>query len=179
MSKLAHSNDATMEQIERQAREREISESLAALQAEAQEIGQYNIGQKIGQNNALCQEEPYSFHICQRSQSVQSEMTVQALARWVDERQSRPRGRLVTPEEFDRRTQILKDACGLIISLEEALTPSADTKAAYIGEFSFNHAVRDQDGHEDWEPIKVPWTTVKEIMSAILGRAIARAHSHD
>lgn len=178
MSKLAHSNDETMAQIERQARENEAREAMAELQPEAQERGEYNIGQKIGQNNVRAQEEPYSFYICQRSQSVQSEMTVQTLARWVDERQSSPRGRLVTPEEFDRRTQLLKDACGLIISLEEALTPSADTKAAYIGEFSFTRAVRDQDGHEDWEPVKVPWTTVKEIMAAILGRAIARAQAH-
>lgn len=40
MSKLAHSNDKTMEQIERQARKREISEALAELANEGQERGQ-------------------------------------------------------------------------------------------------------------------------------------------
>lgn len=62
-------------------------------------------------------------------------------------------------------------------ALTEALTPSADTKAAYIGEFSFNVEVWDPDGGEDGEgeavleSKTVPWTTVKEIMAAISARA--------
>lgn len=64
--------------------------------------------------------------------------------------------------------------CGLVRSLvarveelEGALTPSAETKAAFIGEFQFLV--------EEYGEVAVPWTTVKEIMAAI--RALAtRAH---
>lgn len=62
-------------------------------------------------------------------------------------------------------------------ALTEALTPSGDTKAAYIGEFRFDVEVWDPDGGEDgegeviMESKTVPWTTVKEIMAAISARA--------
>lgn len=53
-----------------------------------------------------------------------------------------------------------------------ALTPSADTKAAYIGEFKFMEVVGfDEDGHEIRAEITVPWDTTKEIMAAIKARA--------
>lgn len=55
-------------------------------------------------------------------------------------------------------------------SLVEALTPSADTKAAYIGEFAFTVTLR-AGNHEDYRRIEVPWTTIKEIMAAIYDRA--------
>jgi hypothetical protein len=55
--------------------------------------------------------------------------------------------------------------------LKAALTPSAETKAAYWGEFSFSLCVGEEDGEEMFERITVPWTTVKEIMAAILARA--------
>lgn len=62
--------------------------------------------------------------------------------------------------------------------LEAALTPSADTKAAYIAEFSFTRTFSgpdpdDEDGEhvEQTETIVVPWDTIKEIMKAILARA--------
>lgn len=60
--------------------------------------------------------------------------------------------------------------------LREALTPSGDTKAAYMGEFAFNIP----DSHFDEESeefvecsrkVYVPWDTIKEIMAAI--RALA------
>lgn len=54
--------------------------------------------------------------------------------------------------------------------LREALTPSADTKAAYIGEFSFTVTLR-AGNQEDYRRIEVPWTTIKEIMAAISERA--------
>ena len=61
--------------------------------------------------------------------------------------------------------------------LREALTPSGHTKAAYHGEFDFNitDTVFDPDAEEFIEvqrKIYVPWTTVKEIMAAILARAV-------
>ena len=58
--------------------------------------------------------------------------------------------------------------------LRAALTPSGETKAAYIGEFSFSIYVGEDDGEEIFQRITVPWTTVKEIMAAILTRAGAR-----
>jgi len=46
--------------------------------------------------------------------------------------------------------------------LLEALTPSAETKAAYMGEFVFWIVDR---------TVNVPWITIKEIMRAIRDRA--------
>ena len=57
-------------------------------------------------------------------------------------------------------------------ALREALTPSADTKAAYMGEFSIDVHLRNlRTREEDHRSIEVPWTTVKEIMRAIIDRA--------
>lgn len=61
----------------------------------------------------------------------------------------------------------------------EALTPSGDTKAAYIGEFGWTREIPDPewDGDDGEEPdriterLVVPWTTIKEIMAAIRARA--------
>jgi hypothetical protein len=55
--------------------------------------------------------------------------------------------------------------------LRDALTPSAETKAAYIGEFHFGIRCQDEDGNEVTRRIPVPWDTVKEIMAAIRARA--------
>lgn len=56
--------------------------------------------------------------------------------------------------------------------LREALTPSADTKAAYIGEVKFTASTGfDEDGCEVWQDITVPWTTTKDIMAMIISRA--------
>lgn len=54
--------------------------------------------------------------------------------------------------------------------LREALTPSGDTKAAYMGEFSFNLHRIDEFGDEYSEKVYVPWTTIKEIMAAVAAR---------
>lgn len=56
--------------------------------------------------------------------------------------------------------------------LREALTPSADTKAAYIGEIKFPVCVgTDDDGDEIWSDVTVPWDVTKAIMAMILARA--------
>jgi len=60
---------------------------------------------------------------------------------------------------------------GKVDRLQEALTPSGQTKAAYIGEFSFPIDDRDEAGDECTRNVIVPWTTVKEIMVAIRARA--------
>ena len=53
----------------------------------------------------------------------------------------------------------------------EALTPSGDTKAEYMGEFCFSQTMIGEDGDEVTVKTYVPWTTIKEIMAAILARA--------
>jgi hypothetical protein len=55
--------------------------------------------------------------------------------------------------------------------LREALTPSADTKAAYIGEFKMPVVRVDECGDEYTEQITVSWDVTKEIMAAIKARA--------
>ena len=55
--------------------------------------------------------------------------------------------------------------------LREALAPSGDTKAEYMGEFSFGFPVIDENGNDAWQIVYVPWTTIKEIMAAIRARA--------
>jgi len=60
--------------------------------------------------------------------------------------------------------------------LVEALTPSAETKAAYSGEFSFPELYWDTiKQQETTRQITVPWTTIKAIMAAIRARALLPA----
>lgn len=56
---------------------------------------------------------------------------------------------------------------------QEALTPSADTKAAYAGDFKFDieDGTDPDSGHLYHREVQVPWTTIKEIMLAIRTRA--------
>lgn len=69
--------------------------------------------------------------------------------------------------------------------LFEALTPSGDTKAAYLGEFKFNVEIENVDFEEDEDesdhnprtlmmPVYVPWTTIKDIMKTIRIRALGK-----
>lgn len=57
-----------------------------------------------------------------------------------------------------------------IDALREALTPSAETKGDYSGEFQFESY--------DHMSVTVPWTTVKEIMAHILKRATSGGSEH-
>lgn len=59
-----------------------------------------------------------------------------------------------------------------LASLLEALTPSGDTKAAYIGEFHMGIMLRHR-GQEDYRRVPIEWTTIKQIMAAICARAAA------
>lgn len=65
----------------------------------------------------------------------------------------------------------LDEARAEIARLWEALTPSGDTKAAYIGEFSWYRTDWDEFGDEHQVQTYVPWDTIKEIMAAIRARA--------
>lgn len=62
--------------------------------------------------------------------------------------------------------------------LREALTPSGETKAAYIGEFYERIEIANPEFDDDdlapetiMHPFMVSWTTIKEIMAAISARA--------
>lgn len=69
---------------------------------------------------------------------------------------------------------------GMTEALIEALTPSAETKAAYMGEFELTVKIHDnEDGEEEVQSITVPWTTIKKIMAAIRGRAASRLSPPD
>ena len=68
---------------------------------------------------------------------------------------------------------LLREKDAEIERLRAALTPSAETKAAYMGEFTIPLPDRDEDGNEVMRSINMPWTTIKEIMAAI--RAYAEA----
>jgi len=54
---------------------------------------------------------------------------------------------------------------------KEASTPSAETKAAYWGEFHISDEILDDEGNYITRKVAVPWITVKEIMAAISARA--------
>ena len=66
----------------------------------------------------------------------------------------------------------LRNARDLVERVTEALTPSAETEAAYIGEFQIDSLIGyDKHGNELHHSVDVPWTTIKEIMAAIRERA--------
>lgn len=71
--------------------------------------------------------------------------------------------------EHARASQFAAEA--KVAKLVEALTPSGETKAAYMGEFSIPFPTVDEDGNEVMLRPNVPWTTIKEIMAAIRARA--------
>lgn len=77
------------------------------------------------------------------------------------------------PEQVRGKIAALRERCE---RLEEALTPSGDTKAAYMGEFSFGLTRMDEAGDEYSEKVYVPWTTIKEIMAAIAARTALANH---
>lgn len=62
-------------------------------------------------------------------------------------------------------------------AMREALTPSGDTKAAYMGKFSMRFPDVDEDGNEYAREINIPWTTIKEIMAAIKVRALGGSNA--
>ena len=68
-------------------------------------------------------------------------------------------------------TELMLDAAARIEQLEAALTPSAETKVAYMGEFRIPFPTVDEDGNEVTLYPNVPWDTIKEIMAAIRARA--------
>lgn len=76
----------------------------------------------------------------------------------------------VIRRQEDRIDDLYQDRSYLL----EALTPSAETKAAYAAEFHFQGPeYLDEDGNPQSDRHMVPWTTIKEVMAMIRGRAEA------
>jgi hypothetical protein len=70
-------------------------------------------------------------------------------------------------EALSSKNELPSSVMGMEERYREALTPSAETKAQYIGEFSFRVPL----GEDSYIEPAVPWTTIKEIMAAIRARA--------
>ncbi len=80
--------------------------------------------------------------------------------------------KIFDPAEAAKRIAALE---AQLAAFGEAVTPSAETKADYIGEFSFNMEFgEDEEGTPYSRNVSVPWTTIKEIMKAISARADLR-----
>jgi hypothetical protein len=77
-------------------------------------------------------------------------------------------------KELEKKLVACEDPIRRYAALEESLTPSPETKSAYIGEFSFGITEYDSDGDEHTRLVSVPWTTTKEIMAKIKEYAKAR-----
>ena len=67
--------------------------------------------------------------------------------------------------------KVIREKAEEIERLRAALTPSADTKAAYSGEFYVEDEIIDEEGEAKIIRIPLPWTVIKEIMTAIRARA--------
>jgi len=77
-------------------------------------------------------------------------------------------GEAFTNELMDAVERLAREKDALV----EALTPSAGTKAAYMGEFVIRLVEADSYGRElPARQVVVGWTTIKEIMGAIRERA--------
>jgi hypothetical protein len=58
-----------------------------------------------------------------------------------------------------------------LVAYRNALTPSSETKAAYIGEIEWTREVFDENGMAEIEILQIPWTSMKEFMAMIRGYA--------
>ena len=81
--------------------------------------------------------------------------------------------------QYQHTAKEVAEAQAKIARLTEALTPSGDTKAAYMGEFEFIVFGMNDDGEECSHKITVPWTAIKEIMAAIKARAALQENADE
>lgn len=98
-----------------------------------------------------------------------------------------PNGERISPRDISEKGQAANtdhkwecvNGCQSLVlkarydNLMQALTPSVETKRAYISEFKFEVVEFDADENEIVRLITVPWTTIKEIMAAIRQYAIS------
>lgn len=81
-------------------------------------------------------------------------------------------GAPLIPKIVEDAADTLEQQAAEVLRLSKALEPSAETKAAYHGEFYFEIEDGESDaGIERHRRVYVPWTTTKEIMAAIRARA--------
>ncbi|MHA7852237.1 hypothetical protein [Roseovarius sp.] len=76
--------------------------------------------------------------------------------------------------ELTRLRALVNERDALRAKLEAAvgaMTPSGDTKAAYMGKFSFPITLYHPKLGEETRRVSVPWTCIKEIMAMIHARA--------
>ena len=93
------------------------------------------------------------------------------LVRWQEDHESQTARAMCAEEQERIRAHDLAAARKTIAAYEEALTPSAETKSAFWGEFEIVNTQLDDDGEEYTIKSFVPWDAVKEIMKAIRARA--------
>jgi predicted HicB family RNase H-like nuclease len=74
-------------------------------------------------------------------------------------------------KEIKKLNKFSEMAMRRFASLEEALTPSPDTKTEYSGEFKFHIDESSETGEPYSRAVTVPWTTIKDIMKMIRKRA--------
>lgn len=101
----------------------------------------------------------------------------------------RPNTLLIAHEDGKqmRAIRALAVAEAKLAAMREALTPSGDTEAAYMGEFTIaverivnedNEPDDETEGVSDpYDHVPVPWTTIKEIMAAIKVRALGGSNA--
>ena len=82
-------------------------------------------------------------------------------------------------DDYQKTPELCVEAADEIERLQAALTPNADTQAAYMGEFQFGLPVIDKDGDEFMRSVNVPWTTIKKIMERIGKYAAIRNQDTD
>lgn len=91
--------------------------------------------------------------------------------------QSQTHDIVLAREEAGKLAKILADFAGTEVQssaldrAKAALTPSAETKAAYSGEITFESEVYVSVQESYMETVTVPWTTIKEIMKMIRKQA--------
>ena len=89
-----------------------------------------------------------------------------------DELMRKHQGRAVAAEaDRDRLAAANAALDAKVAGLVEALEPSAETKAAYMGEFYMGVTMSHPCLGEETRKVQIPWTTIKEVMAAIRARA--------
>jgi septal ring factor EnvC (AmiA/AmiB activator) len=74
-------------------------------------------------------------------------------------------------EIIETLQKTLKEKDRELGAYKNALSPSSETKAAYIGEIEWTRSNINDDGEEELEILSLPWTEMKEFMALIRGYA--------
>lgn len=74
-------------------------------------------------------------------------------------------------EMIEGLQKALKEKDKELGAYKNALSPSSETKAAYIGEIEWTRSNFDENGVEEVEILSLPWVEMKEFMALIRGYA--------